>query len=360
MIYIFPLLAALSFVTADVQEKSVSIVATALSPDKDQEIEFFLVGPGSENDYEAMFMTKASVNEIAEAFKKAGFDLGKFADSSKCIFYPSGSRVDIEPDLSAFVRDRTSKANLLPEVVFTGGERTEGGVPLASTNMPMAVFALYNLKQSLIQFNDSLPQSNAYGRFLPAQKTEKGKDFVFKFKLVENSKEIEYTADFDSLKSSKKIFDEIKRLSSGQKSINVTPSFSPELTVSEAFAIAQALQSIDSPKIKISGFKDGQFYYKSFFPRQSWRNRSSRLAQPVEIHFDDQSVPRLTIIQEDWSDEKSLTPKLNVQEHDIESTNRISKENTCFFFVNSTLKLKALYEIKSKLPSSIVNWYIFM
>ena len=38
------------------------------------------------NDYEAMFMTKASVNEIAEAFKKAGFDLGKFADSSKCIF----------------------------------------------------------------------------------------------------------------------------------------------------------------------------------------------------------------------------------------------------------------------------------
>lgn len=361
MLNLFIFIATLSFVSTDIQNKSVSIVATSLAPEKKQEIEFFLVGPGSENDYEAMFMSKANIKDIADAFQKVGFPLGKFADNSKCRFYPSGMRIQIEPSLNNYIKDKTSISNELPEIVFTGGERGEGNSPLAATNMPMAIFAMYNLKQSMIQFNDFLPQSESYGRFVPAQKVQKGKDVVFKFKLIENSSEIEYTAKFDSIGTAKKVFEEIKQISSKScNSINVTPDFSPELSVGDALSISQALKTIDSPKIKISGFKNGQFYYKSFIPQQSWRERSTRLSQPVEIHYSKDSKPKLIIIKEDWSDEKSMDPKLNVNEYPIDSIDKITKENACFFYVDSSVKLKTLYDLKNKLPSTIVYWYIFM
>ncbi|MBQ3749382.1 MAG: hypothetical protein II863_18385, partial [Kiritimatiellae bacterium] len=56
-----------------------SVTLTAVSTDcgLDAQIEFFLAGPDSDHDYEAMVLAEDSVKDIAAAFEKAGMPLGK-------------------------------------------------------------------------------------------------------------------------------------------------------------------------------------------------------------------------------------------------------------------------------------------
>ena len=350
-------LAASTFLAFNAQEKSVSLTLEALGAPEKQEIEFFIVGPGSENDYEAMFMTKVGVKEIADAFRKAGFPVGKYFDPSKCRFYPSGARVEITPKLSEFLSgfDRSES-----DIIFTGGSLERDGSPVAATNMPLAVFALYNLPQSLLQYNEYLDQSATYGRFRPIKKLKKGDRFVFRFKLVENSLESEYAAAFKSVDDVKRIFTEIKHLAEKSSAVNVSTDFDPQLTVSQAHTVAKALETIDSAKVRMDSFRPEQFYYKAFLPRDEWRDRKKRVQQPVEIHIgENPSADRLVIVFEDWSNEKSLDPKLTTKNFSIDETDKITNQNTCLIFAKGNTKLSRLYELKKKFKS-ICNWYIYL
>ena len=55
-------------ISVDKANHSVSISAVSTDPGIDMQLEFLLVGPNSDRDYEAMFVTEASIAEIAAAF----------------------------------------------------------------------------------------------------------------------------------------------------------------------------------------------------------------------------------------------------------------------------------------------------
>jgi hypothetical protein len=269
------------------------------------------------------------VKDIAAAFEKAGMPLGKPASAKSCRFWPIGTKVKMEPDFWSLVRDMRDERR--QPIVWTGGTREPDGAPVAATNMPLAVFALYNLPQSLMQFDDALDQSATYGRFQPAVKIPKGEKRTFKFT---------WTGETNGGKH------------------EMTPDFPPEMTVGDAIKLAGALSELDSPATKVNGFKDGQFFYRAFLPRESWRDRKERLTQPFEVRFADGS-PALTVIKEDWSDQNATDPKLIAAEATFESVAKDDRTDTCFIYAPKSMKLADVYAVCRLLPKAVVNWYVF-
>ena len=202
-----------------VSSNCVSFTAVSTDCGLDAQIEFLFAGPDSDHDYESMFLTEDSVKDIAAAFEKAGMPLGKPASAKACKFWPIGTKVKMEPDLWSLVRDMRDERK--QPIVWTGGTREPDGAPVAATNMPLAVFALYNLPQSLMQFDDALDQSSTYGRFQPAVKIPKGEKRTFKFTWSGET--------------------------NGGKH-EMTPDFPPEMSVGDAIKLAAALRSTGTKK----------------------------------------------------------------------------------------------------------------
>lgn len=313
-----------------VSSNSVTFTARSTDCGVDMPLEFLFVGPGSDRDYESMFVTEDDAGKIAEAFRKAGIPTGEPMSVSDCRFWPIGSKLEMKPDLWTIIRDQRNERK--QPVVYTGGTRDINGNPEATTNMPAAVFALYNCPQSLMQFDDTLDQSTVYGRFLPAVKIPKGEVRKFTFTW--------------------------KGASNGGKHVT-TPDFPPEMTVGEAVKKAGILAALDSPETKVNGFKKGQFYYRAFLPLEAWKDRSQRLAQPYEVRITGEGKAELTVITEDWSDTSSTDPKLIVERKKFEELTEDKKVNTCLIYVGKNVKLAEVYRITALVPKNVVNWYVF-
>jgi hypothetical protein len=183
-----------------------------------------------------------------------------------------------------------------------------------------------------MRFDDTLEQSTVYGRFVPAQKIPKGevRKFTFTWKGATN----------------------------GGKHV-MTPDFPPQMTLSEAVRRAEIYAKLDSPDTKINGFREGQFYYRAFLPREAWRDRKERLSQPYEVRFSG-GRPDLTVITEDWSDTSLTEPKLTVAQKPFADIDPEDRVDTCFIFAAKDVLLSELYAVKKLLPSKIVNWYVFV
>ena len=353
-----------SGVSFDAEKHTVSFTAASTDCGLDMQIEFLFVGPDSDHDYEAMFVTDAPIAEIAAAFRKAGIPSGRdFNGAGGCRFWPVGQFLSMEPAITNFLRETRGETTPVP--VFTGGTRDASGIPEANTNSPGAVFALYNCAQSLIQFDDTLDQSETYGRFTPAVKIPKGEKRRFTFKW---NGEQAYESIVLPLMPGK-LADAITTLKSksADKELDVLCDFSTELTIKEASEISQALSIIDSRKIKINGYKDGQFFYRAFQPLEKWRDRTERLAQPPEVHFRADGTFVVTETFEDWSDDESLDPKLTSKDipcADIgdaakEASRIAAKTFTVLIFAPSDTKLGKLFDFRKACTGPIINWYIF-
>lgn len=352
-------------VLADPATHSVSFEAVSTDCGLDAQLEFLLVGPDSDRDYESMFVAEPSIAEIARGFRDAGIPSGAPHDPSACRFWPEGVALSIEPPLSSLVRD-TDGADATPKVVFPGGTRDARGVPEACTNMPAAIFAFYNCGQSLLQFDDSLDQSPAYGRFRPAVKIPKGEKrrFTFKWDGQPACRHITLPLAPGGLeKAVAKLKDE-----SRGGAISVLPDFSPELTLAEAAQAAQALSLVDSPRVKINGCQDGQFYYRAFMPLEKWRERKNRLAQPPEVRFSAAGAGfEVVQILEDWSDPDSLDPKLTAKTTrfgDARAAAELAsslaeRTSTLLVFAPAGTKLATLHAFKRLAAPGVANWYVF-
>lgn len=350
-------------VSFDAEKHSVTFTATSTDCGMDTQLEFLFVGPGSDHDYESMFVTDSSVTEIAEAFRKAGIPVGRDIDEKGCRFWPVGCQLRMEPSFASMVKEMRGAA--VPPIIFTGGLRDAKGVPEAETNMPAAVFALYNCRQSLIQLDDALDQSATYGRFQPGVKIPKGEKRTFTFSW--NGEQGWESVDL-ALESGKigEALVSLKKKSE-KRELTVLPRFSPEMTLKEAADAATALSMIDSARVKINGFAEGQFFYRAFLPLEQWRDRKERLAQPPEVHFNDDGGFTVVRITEDWSDPNSTDPRLVVKEHPCKTLAEAAKladdftGNTlsALVYASPTTKLSRLYDFRKAVKSGIVNWYMF-
>lgn len=358
------LLLAAAPVTFDAARHSVTLTAVSTDCGVDTQAEFLLVGPNTDHDYESMFVTEASVTDIAKAFAAAGIPLGRNVDFTSCRFWPVGEELTMEPAFTNFVREM--RGDTTPSVLYTGGLRDAKGVPEAETNMPSAVFALYGCAQSLLQFNDALDQSATYGRFQPAVKIPKGEKRTFTFTWNGNP-----THESVSLKvapgKAAEAFTGLKDKAE-KRQLDVIVDFAPEMTVKEAMAAANALALIDSPRVKINGAAEGQLFYRAYLPLEKWRDRKERLAQPPEVHLKGDGTFVVTRIVEDWkSDPESTDPRLVVSDHpckDVAEAAKLLDEYcgntvTILVFAGETTPVSRIYELKKAVTCTVYNWYVF-
>jgi len=350
-------------VSFDAARHVVTFTAAETDCGADAQLEFLFVGPDSDRGYEALFITDARVSEIADAFDKAGIPGGKPLDQATARMWPVGETVTMEPALSTLVKD--SEKGAVDAIVYSGGTRGAGGFPEAETNMPSAVFALYNCPQSLLQIDDNLGQSETYGRFIPAKKPIKGKKRVFTVSW-------NGTNSFETMTlklSPGGLAEAIRLLKERSKSspLDVATDFSRDMTVKEAGECATAFAMVDSRRVKFNSFASGQFYFRAFLPLERWRERSGRLAQPPEVHLLPGGGAVVHEITEDWSDEKSIEPKLIVKTKEFSAFDKAGEEvsrladrtSTVLLFAPGDMRLGNLYDFKAKVTGAASIWYVF-
>ena len=344
---------AATFASALLAVCTVKIPAVATGIIPSAPVEFLLVAPDSDRDYESVFIAEKGAAEIAKDFESAGFPLGKPVNDRACRFWPAGCRVTISPDPWDLVVDKELDSNRLP-AVFTGGERDCSGAVVAATNMPEAIFAFYGLGQSLILLDDALDQSVVYGRFVPKREIEKGTRVEFTVSWDGTSGTKPYRLDLrpGTLKEAL----EAMHSAANEFGLDVAPSFSPELTVAEATTAANALAMLDSRAVRINGFEPGELFYRAFIPLEKWRDRSERLTQPLEVRLTDSSAT-FTVIDEDWNVE-GLDPKLTPRSVTFDEAKAV-KTDTCFVYTSPGMKLERIYELKRNLPATLRNWYVY-
>ena len=357
------LLAAASCVSFDAARHSVTIEAKSTDCGLDTEVEFLLVGADSDHQYESMFVTDATPAEIADAFEKAGIPKGLCIDAKGASFWPAGARLELTPAFTSLVRE--TRGERTPPAIYTGGLRGADGTPVAATNSPNAVFALYGCAQSLIQLNDSLDQSATYGRFRVAEKIPQGEKRKITFTLDGKTGWSQYALRLEPGKLKDALVE--MRSAAASNELSVTAFFAPELTVGEAVKCASALAGLDSPQVKVNGFPDGQLYYRAFLPQESWRDRSKRLCQPPEVHFITNGAVRVCEILEDWSGE-SLDPKLTEKLHDFDNVSAAAslvarladRTSTVLVYAPKEIQLSRIYEFKKGFPKGkTLTWYVF-
>ncbi len=348
-------------VESDPSTHTVKFSAVSTDCGLDTQLEFLFVGPGSDKDYESMFVTDASINDICEAFVKAGFPVGVPYDFPGYAFWPSGPEVAMEPSFASLVREMRGEET--PPIVYTGGRRDAAGIPDAEKESPMALFALYNCTQSILQLDDSLDQSPVYGRFQPAVKIPKGERKTFTFKWDGKTA----TRRIDVVLSPGRLQEVLSGLrdASRDSEVSVCCSFDPEMTLAEAVDCATAISMIDSRTVKFNC--SSNFYYRAFLPLEKWRERKERLAQPPEVLFREDGMILVNKILEDWSKDDSLDPILTVEPHEFDDIGKAAefaasasgRTFTCLLFASPSMKLSTLVEFKKKAKSGILNWYVF-
>ncbi len=350
-------------VMVDAENRSVSFTAVSTDCGMDAQLEFLFVGPKSDRDYEAMFVTDAGIPELAAAFEKAGIPLGSPADVKASRFWPCGNALEMKPSFKELVREMRGEKT--PAIIYTGGTRDAKGAPEAATNMPGAVFALYGCGQSLLTLNDVLDQSATYGRFQPAVKIPKGERRTFTFTWNGERGWEPFTLKLEPRKLTSALLALKKK--SALTELNVTTDFSSDLTIKEATNFASALALIDSVRVKLNGATKGQFFFRAFLPMEKWRDRKERLAQPPEVHLKADGSITVTEILEDWSETDSLDPKLTAKDYpcaDLETAAKLifrlgERTSTAFIFAPPDMKLAPLFDLKKAMKGEIVNWYIF-
>ena len=300
----------------------VSFTAKATGIDTVVPVEFIIAGPASDRDYESLFLTDDSLADIVAAMKRAGIPTGKTYDIDKCNLWPIGPIVEFEPKIDTLVKIKEDVDYRLYDTVYTGGN--------GNFDMPLAVLSTYTLGQSLFTFDDSLDQSVGYGRFIATKQWKKGEDITFKVTWK------------------------------GRSTVDTTPDFPADKTLAEAVKYAKAVQMLDTRTSKVNGFKDGQFFYQAFLPKEQWKDRKERLVQPIEVQVTATNVVT-TVIDEDWSvdgPDPKLTPR--VVDFDQAFKEKEKATNVVFFFAPGDTKLERLYELKKRIPASYRNFYVYV
>lgn len=363
---LLPLLFAAAPVSFDTTGRSVTFTATATGCATNAPLEFLFVGPNSDRGYEALFATDAPLADIVDACARAGFPAGHPLDARACVFRASGEPVELSPGLTDLIVDAQHPATAFPDVIYTGGARTNKGALLADQTMPAAFFALYDCGQSPLQFNDVLDQSQTYGRFLPRHAFKKGerRAFTLKWEGTPTARERTLMLSPDTALQELTAF---SRLATNG-TWDVLATFDGSFTVRQAIAVAQALEAIDSPAVRINGVEEGQFYFRAFLPLPQWRDAASRLSQPPEVHFGKKGGVSVTHFLEDWSTPEATEPKLTASQKDFSTVedaaayarNLVGKSQTMLLFASPGEKLARLYAFRRAVTDdNVLNWYIF-
>lgn len=359
-----PLLLAAAPLTVDANARTVSFTATATGCATNAPLEFLFVGPDSDRDYEALFVTESSLEDIVQACSRIGLPLGHPINAAACVLRAVGEEVTLSPGCAELIKDVQAASAQFPPVIYTGGTRSQKGALVANTEMPSTLFALYDCGQSPLQFNAMLDQSQTYGRFLPRKEYPKGEKHVFTLSWSGVRTVKEKVLSLSPATAQQELVD--FRQQAGTNEWNVLVALDKTYTVKQAVGIAKALDMIDSARIKVNGVREGEFYFRAYLPLPAWRDRAARLAQPPEVHFREGKLV-VTNVQEDWSDPNATEPKLKAVDKEFASTEEaaayaaslVGKTQTILLYAAPGETLERLYAFRRAVKEPVLNWYIF-
>lgn len=331
-----------------------TFTATATGVEKGTPLEFLFAAKDTDRDYETMFLLDESVDSFLSRIEKAGLKRGVPTNPATCRLWPVGISVQVEPPLGEFVDTDMPEGMTLGPFIYTGGTRLDSGFPDAATNMPGAVFALYSLSQSPFVFDGIYEQGVVYGAHKAKVTLKKGEKR--QFKLIWNEKDEIHSLSLVFNKGNLKKNLEILRDQSKKSSIDVLVSFADDLTVAEATAVANALATIDSVRIKINCRQPGNFFYRAFLPLVKWRDRQERMTQPFEVTLGNRD--KVVFIEEDWSVEGN-DPKLTEKAITYEQMSQHPRTDTVFFFARKESTIGELKRALKQVPQTVFNHYVY-
>ena len=367
-------------VVASASERSVRFLVEATGCAASSTVEFAAIGPLSDRAYESLFVTVASPAALAAAFDRAGVPRGRPADVSRARLWPEGEKVALSvrswgsdtlapTNLAAVLKDlRPEEGPALGiPAAWTAGARDASGAPVASTNIPCAVFALYNHAPSLLQLDGLFDQSSTYGRFQAARTFLPGELF-------------ELTATWDGRTRVKDVVARIsatnavetmKALQTTAKDheVHAALAFDGTVSVAQAAQVAGAFALLDGPSLRMNGAADGQFFFRAFLPETSWRQREGRIFQPFEVHVAADGAKTFVFCEEDWSGEgvdPVLKPKSTPFSDWAELPGLISKTgeqgekvNVMFLFAPKSCPVSTLTPVLAATAGRIGTFYVF-
>ena len=367
-------------VVASASERSVRFLVEATGCAASSTVEFAAIGPLSDRAYESLFVTVASPAALAAAFDRAGVPRGRPADVSRARLWPEGEKVALSvrswgsdtlapTNLAAVLKDlRPEEGPALGiPAAWTAGARDASGAPVASTNIPCAVFALYNHAPSLLQLDGLFDQSSTYGRFQAARTFRPGELF-------------ELTATWDGRTRVKDVVARIsatnavetmKALQTTAKDheVHAALAFDGTVSVAQAAQVAGAFALLDGPSLRMNGAADGQFFFRAFLPETSWRQREGRIFQPFEVHVAADGAKTFVFCEEDWSGEgvdPVLKPKTTPFSDWAELPGLISKTgeqgekvNVMFLFAPKSCPVSTLTPVLAATAGRIGTFYVF-
>lgn len=367
-------------VVVDAATRTVRVLVEATGVETNEVVEFFAIGPLSDRAYESLFVTIASPAAIASAFDAIGVPRGVAADPFAARLWPQGERVSLAVcPIGADGTVRRFPGNLLKDaraaeegdacarpVLWTGGTREASGTPVAATNIPCAVFALYNHAPSLLQLDGMFDQTSSYGRFVAAG-ARRGDLFevAATWDGVKRVKDVVLTLTADN--AAERIA-ELKANAKGCEAY-VRLAFDASVTVEKAAAYAQAFALLDGAGVKMNGCAEGQFYFRAFLPDVSWRERPRRIFQPFEVHVAADGARTFVFCEEDWSGEGEdpvLKPKSTPFKEWSEIPGLIAKTgeqgakvNVLFVFAPKGMSVTELTPVVKAVGARVGTYYVF-
>ena len=370
-------------VVVDAAARSVRFLAEATGTGAGETVEFFAIGPLSDRAYESLLVTVASPTAIAAAFDKVGLPRGVGANPLQARLWPYGEKVaiavkplgvardtDAEAGLALLVKDVRAKEegdSLPAPVVWTAGARDGRDVPVAATNMPCAVFALYNHAPSLLQLDGLFDQTSTYGRYVAAATQKAGE--LFEVTATWDGKPHE--KDVELKLSESNAAERIAALRESAKSLDlhVRLAFDASVTVARAATYAEAFASLDGKGLKMNGQVEGQFFFRAFLPDPAWRERAGRIFQPFEVHVAVDGSRSFVFCEEDWSGE-GIDPVLKPKTTPFKAWDELpgliaktgeqgAKVDVLFLFAPKSTPVTDLTPILKATSARINTFYVF-
>ena len=333
---------------------SLTFTATATGVEKGAPVEFLFVGPGSDRDYEALFILDESVGSFCRRLEQAGLPRGAAVDSANCRLWPVGCPVSLKPAVTNFVAG-TLPDGLEPSApVYTGGTRLKDGTVSAETNSPFAAFSLYALAQSPIAYENIYPQGEIYGAFTARSTIPKGERVSFRidWDAATMPRHLHLTAHPGKGRELLRTL----QAESEKGVLDVLVGFDDSMTVREAKSVAQALATVDSPRVKLNGVTN--VFFRSFLPLVKWTDRQERTTQPFELTVGEPD--KLVFIEEDWNVE-GIDPKLTPREISFAEAVQHPKTDACFVYMSGETTIGRLVKSMAKLEKANVRtWYYFL
>ena len=369
-------------VVADRAGRTVTFLVEATGISVTEPVEFFAIGPLSDRAYESFAVTVASPAAIAAAVESIGVPQGVAYDPFLARFWPQGEHLvltatpyggsDAAPiPLANLLTDKQEKeegAVLSEPLAYTGGLRDAANRPVAATNIPCAVFALYSHGPSLLQLNGRLDQSTTYGRFIAGKAFPTGT--LLEMRLAwDGTSRVKVRAPVISATNVAEVLQSLQADAVPGSDLFVTPSFDDSVTVARAIEIAKAFEMLDGNGLKMNGTAKDQFFYRAFLPDPAWRNRPGRLFQPFEIRLAADGSRTFTFVEEDWSGD-GLDPVLKPRTRTVADWSELpaclaqtgdqgDKVTVAFVYAPASTPVTKLSPIVKALTPRIGTFYVF-